>query len=70
MDKEELLKEQALGLSDNPKVVEFLTTFMDVEEQHINKFLSKDDFNLRNANLCAEAYSVARLMLNMIEGKD
>lgn len=47
--------------------IDFLQAFMDEEEQHINKHLSAEDFNLRTASLCAEAYAAARLMKDMLE---
>lgn len=47
---------------------DFLQAFMDEEEQHISKHLSTEEFNLRSASLCAEAYAAAHLMKEMIEG--
>ena len=47
--------------------IDFLQAFMDEEEQHIGKHLSAEDFNLRSASLCAEAYAAAHLMKDMIQ---
>ena len=65
-DSEVRLRNAAKALKDNELVAEFLEAFKADEETHIGKFLSKEDFNLRSAALCAEAYSVAQLMLNTI----
>ena len=55
--------------TENKQVfIDFLQAFMDEEEQHINKSLSTEDFNLRSASLCAEAYAAASLMKGMIDG--
>jgi hypothetical protein len=47
--------------------IDFLQAFMDEEEAHIRKFLSTEDFNIRSASLCAEAYAAGQLMKNTIE---
>lgn len=47
--------------------IDYLQAFMDEEETHIRKFLSTEDFNLRSASLCAEAYAAAQLMKSQIE---
>lgn len=62
-----LLDEVSTKLRDNPDVAEFFTVFKTVEEEHVNNFLSKENFNLRAASLCAEAYGVAQLMENIIK---
>lgn len=64
---EVLLDEAASKLIGNDEVTEFLNAFKKAEEEHINNFLGKDNFNLRSAALCAEAYSVAELMLTIIK---
>lgn len=47
--------------------IDYLQAFIDEEEEHIRKFLSNEDFNIRAASLCAEAYAAAQLMKNQIE---
>jgi hypothetical protein len=47
--------------------IDYLQAFMDEEETHIRKFLNTEEFNLRAAALCAEAYAAAQLMKSQIE---
>lgn len=70
--KEELFEDATLAVkqSNDVKVfTNFLEAFMEAESEHIGKSLSKEDFNLRSASLCAEAYATAQLMLQDIKGK-
>ena len=69
---EALLEDATLIVKQAPAkglFIDFLKAFMEAESQHIGKSLSKDNFNLRNASLCAEAYATAQLMLEAIEDK-
>lgn len=47
--------------------IDYLQAFMDEEETHIRKFLNTEEFNLRSASLCAEAYAAAQLMKSQVE---
>ena len=47
--------------------IDYLQAFMDEEEAHIRKSLSNEDFNIRLAASCAEAFAAAQLMKNQIE---
>jgi len=50
----------------------FIEAFKSAEEVHIRKALKPEDpndFNLRSAALCAEAYAAADLMLSTIKGE-
>ena len=52
----------------NRKVfIDYLDAFMSEEDAHIRKFLSAEDFNIRSASLCSEAYAAAYLMKEQIE---
>lgn len=65
-----MLEEAAakVGKAKNKKVfLDYLDAFMSEEEDHIRKFLSAEDFNIRSASLCAEAYAAAQLMKTQIE---
>lgn len=49
--------------------IKFLEAFKAAEEEHIRNALNPEDskdFNLRQANLCAEAYAAADLMQKMV----
>jgi hypothetical protein len=53
--------------------IAFLEAFKSAEEEHIRSALNPEDskdFNLRQANLCAEAYAAADLMHKMVSKKD
>ena len=66
MELEEAAAE--VNKSENKQVfIDYLQSFMDEEENHIRKFLSEKDFNLRSASLCSEAYAAAQLMKSQIE---
>lgn len=56
--------------NDLQKFLDFLEAFKVEEEKHIRNALNPEDpkdFNLRSANLCAEAYATADLMINSIK---
>ncbi len=73
METKKALEEagKAVRKVKNLKVfTDFLEAFKADEESHIKNFLNPEDpkdFNLRSAALCAEAYSVAQLMLTIIK---
>jgi hypothetical protein len=73
---EKALDNAALAVKKTRNVdvfIKFLKAFKEAEEEHIRNALNpKDskDFNLRQANLCAEAYAAADLMHQMITKKD
>ena len=51
---------------DKQVFIDYLEAFKEAERGHIENFLTEDNFNLRNASLCAEAYSAAELMYKSI----
>lgn len=56
--------------NDLQKFLDFLEAFKVEEEKHIRNALNPEDpkdFDLRSANLCAEAYATADLMINSIK---
>lgn len=72
METKDALEEatKAVRKAKNLKVfLEFLDAFKQEEESHIRKALNPEDpkdFNLRSANLCAEAYAAAELMHTLL----
>ena len=67
--KDEILDEAAKAVkesSDKQVFIDYLEAFKGAEREHIENFLTEDNFNLRNASLCAEAYSAAELMYKSI----
>lgn len=62
--------EKVKASADVKVFIDFLEAFKSEEEQHIRSALNPEDpkdFNLRNANLCAEAHATASLMIESIE---
>lgn len=72
MDVEEELDQAAKTVKDSEDselFLKFLEAFKAAESEHISKSLNPEDpkdFNLRSANLCAEAYAAADLMIKII----
>lgn len=69
MSNEEQLKELAKNVSDSRSYelfIEFLEKFKEVEAEHIQSLLTKND--LRSANLCAEAYGTIELIIQTLSG--
>ena len=67
--KDELLDDAAKAVRESSEVetfIKYLEAFKEAEREHISNFLTEDNFNLRNASLCAEAYSAAELLHKMI----
>lgn len=68
MSNEEALVDLAQKVNESKSInlfLEFLEKFKEVEAEHIQNLLSKSD--IRSANLCAEAYATADLIITTIK---